>query len=90
MSKVETQFPARPPQAALDYLASKGQKVSEHWTDVWREEHATTFTVARSAGYDILNDLQAGLMQMLQAGGTYRDFADDADSAGQGLVGICH
>ena len=75
MSKVETQFPARPPQAALDYLASKGQKVSEHWTDVWREEHATTFTVARSAGYDILNDLQAGLMQMLQTGGTYRDFA---------------
>lgn len=71
----ETQPPV--PQSVIDYLTSKGLQSSEHWTEVWREEHATAFTVARSAGYDILSDIQDALVKNIREGGTYRSFEKD-------------
>jgi uncharacterized protein with gpF-like domain len=62
------------PNEAIEFLASKKLKPTEHWTEVWREEHVTSFTVARSAGYDILKDIQDALVENLKTGQTFRHF----------------
>ncbi|SEH22547.1 phage putative head morphogenesis protein, SPP1 gp7 family [Rhizobium sp. NFR12] len=47
------------------------------YLDMWREEHATSFTVAKSAGFDILKDISDGFERALKEGRTPRDFARD-------------
>lgn len=45
------------------------------WQDFWQEEHATSFTVAKSAGFDILKDVSDAFEKALNEGKTPRDFA---------------
>ena len=44
------------PQEAVDYFRAKGANLDPtfSWTDMWQADHATAFTVAKSAGFDIL------------------------------------
>lgn len=65
------------PQDAIKALKARGQNLSPSfaWQDVYAEEHARQFTVAKSAGFDILNDLFDGLQSSLEEGKTFRDFA---------------
>ncbi|TXI00289.1 MAG: hypothetical protein E6Q76_18620 [Rhizobium sp.] len=65
------------PQDAIKALKARGQNLSPSfaWQDVYAEEHARQFTVAKSAGFDILNDLFDGLQTSLEEGKTFRDFA---------------
>ncbi len=51
-------FVRRPPKEAMDWFSSKGMKPSFDYTDVWREEHATAFTVAKATKMDILSDIR--------------------------------
>ncbi len=67
----------RPPKEALDWFRAKGVKPSFDYTDVWREEHATAFTVAKATQTDILADIRAGVDRALAEGRTFRDFAKD-------------
>lgn len=48
---------------------------SDRWTDMWQQEHATAFTVARSAGYDILGDIRDALRDAIGNGETFENFA---------------
>jgi SPP1 gp7 family putative phage head morphogenesis protein len=48
---------------------------TDRWTEMWHEEHATAFTVARSAGYDILGDISGELTKALTEGQTFESFA---------------
>src|SRR5690242_4016703 len=48
---------------------------TDRWTAMWQEEHATAFTVARSAGYDILGDIADELKKALEQGTTFETFA---------------
>ena len=48
---------------------------TDRWTAMWQEEHATAFTVARSAGYDILGDIRDELQKALSNGTTFETFA---------------
>lgn len=48
---------------------------TDRWTEMWQQEHATAFTVARSAGYDILGDIHAELTKALANGETFESFA---------------
>jgi hypothetical protein len=48
---------------------------SDRWTEMWQEDHAVAFTVARSAGYDILGDIRDALDKALKEGLTYEQFA---------------
>lgn len=68
-----------PPREAIAALLSRGARLdpSFSWLDVWQEEHARAFTVAKSAGYDILADIHAALVKALEEGRTLRDFAKD-------------
>ena len=70
-------FTGRPPKEALDWFRAKGVKPSFDYTDVWREEHATAFTVAKATQADILTDIRAGVDRALAEGRTFRDFAKD-------------
>ncbi|MBX9944908.1 MAG: hypothetical protein K2Y40_12570 [Reyranella sp.] len=48
---------------------------SDRWTDLWQEEHAVGFTVARSVGYDILGDIRDALREAIGKGETFESFA---------------
>lgn len=47
---------------------------SYSWLDVWQHMHARGFTVAKSAGYDILGDISAALDDALKNGETFDTF----------------
>lgn len=73
----ERKFEPLPPRSAMDALFARGQNLdpSFSWLDVWQEMHADSFTVAKSAGFDILDDIFRALMQALSEGTTFREFA---------------
>jgi hypothetical protein len=66
-----------PPEEAIAYLKAKGFALSPtfDWRDMWQADHAASFTIAKSAGYDILGDVHAALVDALQNGTTFGDFA---------------
>lgn len=45
------------------------------YLDVWQEEHATMFTVAKSAGFDVLTDIYTAFEKALKEGQTPEQFA---------------
>lgn len=69
-------FPSVPFDEAVEALRRRGTNLfpSEHWAGVWQEQHQCGFTVARSAGFDILKDIHAALMDAMQNGTTFHDF----------------
>ena len=62
------------PKTAMRYLRTKGRRISDHWTDVWREEHATAFTVAQMAQDALLAEVHEALLQALRRGETLEAF----------------
>ncbi len=52
---------ATPPNEVLRFLRAKGIRPSWDWRDFSFDEHAAAFTVAKSAGYDILADVKGAL-----------------------------
>ncbi|MEX3582981.1 MAG: hypothetical protein VB137_10910 [Burkholderia sp.] len=68
-----------PPEQATAFLKSKGVVVSDGWTDLWREAHSRAFTVAQSAGFDIVSDVHDALVKALEDGQTYESFRRDLE-----------
>lgn len=68
-----------PPREAIRALFERGKTLdpSFHWQDRWQADHAAMFTVARSAGYDILQDILDALMKALAEGTTFEEFAKE-------------
>ncbi|MBY0395537.1 MAG: hypothetical protein K2X91_03580, partial [Thermoleophilia bacterium] len=68
-----------PPAEAIAALERRGQRLDPtfSWQDAWEAEHATMFTVAKSAGFDILKDIHGALVDALAEGRTFQDFAKD-------------
>lgn len=66
-----------PPRDAIRALFERGKRLDPtfSWQDAWQETHASMFTVAKSAGYDILADILEALTKALAEGKTFRDFA---------------
>lgn len=64
----------RAPDEVIRFFESKGQKVSFDWRDVAPEEHAYAFTVAKSAGYDILDDVRAAVSEAIAKGEAFDSF----------------
>lgn len=65
------------PEDALRALFARGANPQPWfaWQDLYAEQHAHAFTVAKSAGFDVLNDIFNGLRKALEEGKTFRDFA---------------
>ena len=63
------------PQEALAYLKAKKLKPGFDYRDVWRDEHAGMFTVAKMGQLDMLSDMRDSLVEALAKGKTYRQWA---------------
>lgn len=71
---VTAQSPGPVPQDALDYLRAKGVKVGFDHRDVWQEEHATSWTVAKAMRLDILEAIRAHVDEMIVSGQSFAEF----------------
>ena len=67
-------FPGPVPAEALKFFRAKKLRPSFSHLDVAAGEHALAFTVAKSAGFDILADVKQALAEHLAEGGTLRTF----------------
>lgn len=65
------------PRDAIDALVTRGQQLapSFNWQEVYADLHSTMFTVAKSAGFDILEEIYEALQEALKNGETYDHFA---------------
>lgn len=72
-------FPSIPDEEAIAALRRRGLNFipSGHWTEVWQTAHQTGFTVAQSAGFDILKDMHAALARAMAQGLTFEQFRTD-------------
>lgn len=61
-------FPGSPSPDVLAYLEDKGLKPAFSWLDVWGEEHAGAFTVAKMTGLDLLSDVRESLVRAEKEG----------------------
>jgi hypothetical protein len=63
----------KPPAEVLRYFKEKGLKETFSWQDMMLDEHAHAFTVAKSAGFDVLKDINAAVAKAIEE---RQDFAD--------------
>lgn len=63
------------PQEAIDYLAAKKLKPGFDYRDVWRDEHAGAFTVAKMMHLDMLSDMRDSLVGALKNGTTFQQWS---------------
>ncbi len=63
------------PRDALQYFRAKVPTPEFDWRDIYREEHAHAFTVAKAMQLDVLNSIGEALDRNLAEGQTYRQFA---------------
>lgn len=60
-----------PPKEAVRFFREKGLKPAFAWQDVWDEEHAAAFTVAKMTQIDLLADVKASLDKALADGTSF-------------------
>ena len=67
-------FPGPDPKEAQRFFRAKGWKVGFDFRDVWREEHATSFTVAKATEADVLRTIREAVDGARAEGKTFRQF----------------
>lgn len=72
MAKLALQ--ALPPEEAVAFFRAKGFQIGFDWRDVWGEEHARAFTVAKAMRLDILADIRGAIDEALETGMTFETF----------------
>ncbi|MEX2450919.1 MAG: PBECR2 nuclease fold domain-containing protein [Rhodospirillales bacterium] len=75
MAKIELKPLA--PEEAVKFFRAKGYAVGFNWRDVWQEEHAAAFTVAKAMRVDILEDIRAAVDAGIARGITFTQFRDN-------------
>lgn len=65
------------PQEALEFFRGKGLQPGFSHLDVWREEHAYAFTVAREMRLDILSDIRDSIDDALREGTPFQAWRKD-------------
>lgn len=66
-----------PPRDAIRALQVRGGRLhpSFAWQDVYAQDHSAMFTVAKSAGHSILEDIYGAVLKALENGETLENFA---------------
>ena len=64
----------RKPEEAIAYFKGKGLAKSFAWQDMWQEEHAKAFTVAKAMRHSILQDIYDDVLKALEQGTTFQTF----------------
>lgn len=72
--KVSAAEPGKVPRAVRKYLEGKGLKPSWDWDEVWQQEHAAAFTVAKAMGTDILEALRSAVDAAIEGGLPFAEF----------------
>lgn len=62
------------PKMAVDYLKSKGYKITWNWQEQLDAAHAKAFTVAKVTKLDVLETLRQATEDAVQSGMSERDF----------------
>ena len=62
------------PKEALNYIKNKKLHPAFSWRDIWNEEHATAFTVAKAMQIDVLADIKSAVEQAIENGHTFATF----------------
>jgi SPP1 gp7 family putative phage head morphogenesis protein len=64
------------PEEAIKFFERKSELLRESfdWREVWQEEHARQFTVAKSAGRGVLEDIFSATQDAIQNGTTFAEF----------------
>lgn len=63
-----------PPEEAIEFFRGKGYLLTHSWEDVAAEEHGRTFTVAKVARLDVLEDIRTAVDDALANGTTLEQF----------------
>lgn len=63
-----------PPEKAIEYFQAKGYAITWSWHDLWQEQQAKAFTVAKVMSTDILNDIRGAVDDALNNGTTFHEF----------------
>ena len=64
----------KPPAEVLRFFKEKGLKESFSWQDMMLDEHAHAFTVAKSAGFDVLRDIREALSKAIEERQDFGEF----------------
>lgn len=70
----EEALPRLDPLEAIAFFKAKGFEIGFDWRDVFQEEHARAFTVAKAMSRDLLEDIRAAVDQALSEGQTLEQF----------------
>jgi uncharacterized protein with gpF-like domain len=62
------------PKEALAYLKNKKLHPAFSYKDVWHEEHAAAFTVAKAMQLDVLSDLHTAVVDAMEHGQSFESF----------------
>lgn len=62
------------PGAALDYIKNKKLHPAFSYKDVWNEEHAAAFTVAKAMQIDVLSDIKGAVEKAIENGEDFAHF----------------
>lgn len=68
-----------PPQDAIDFFRGKGLSPSFAWQDVYQDEHAYRFTVAKAMQREVLEAIRAEVDAALANGTTFETFRDQLE-----------
>ena len=71
--------PPPPPKEALGYLRDKGYKLGWDYRDVWKEEHARAFTVAKVTSQDVLIDIRKAVDDAIAKGRPFKQFREELE-----------
>ena len=63
-----------PPAEAVEYFAAKGDRLTFDYTDLWREENAHAFTVAKATSADVLRTIRTEVEKAIGEGQTFEEF----------------
>ncbi len=67
------------PEEVTRYFDAKGVQPSFDWREVAPHEHAVSFTVAKSAGFDVLDDIRKATRDVIANYGSYGEFVDQLE-----------
>jgi len=62
------------PKEALAYIKNKKLQTGFSYKDVWHEEHATAFTVAKAMQLEVLSDLHTAVSDAIEHGQSFESF----------------
>lgn len=70
----EIRFNPDPPPETAEYFRSKDLQPAFSWRDVWGEEHAHAFTVAKATEVSVLTEIRSELQRALDEGVPFKQF----------------